>query len=86
MKRVVIPLTLILFIVALGHVLSVVGDINEKANDGDIEGVVEEVIEEIEKEAEKKVKEPFWILLIKQPLVWILGAIGTIIGVKFVIR
>jgi len=59
---------------------------NEKSKDNDIEGIVEEVAEEIEQEAKDKIEEPFWILLVKNPLVWLLGSIGSIIGVKFVIK
>lgn len=85
-KRVVIPLTLILTLFVAIQAFSVLSDVTEKAKDGDVEGVTEVLAEEAVEEAKDEIIEPFWILLIRNPLVWLLGIVGTVFGIKFVIK
>jgi hypothetical protein len=66
--------------------LPAISDMSQKAKDGDIEGITEVLAEEAVEEAKDEIMEPFWILLVKNPLVWVLGIIGSAIGIKFVIR
>jgi hypothetical protein len=85
-KRVVIPLSLILGLFALIQVMSTVGSIMQEANDGNIDGVTEIVADEVAEEVKDEIMEPLWVLLIKNPLIWLLGIIGSVIGKKFVIK
>ena len=70
----------------MAHVLSVMGDMTEKAKGDDIAGVTEILAEEAVDEAKDEVMEPFWVLLLRNPLVWLLGAIGSVFGIRFVIK
>ena len=65
MRKIVIPLSLILSIIAIVHVMNVVGDVTQKAKDGDIEGITDQMTEEIVEETKDKVMEPLWIVLLK---------------------
>ena len=86
MKKIVIPLSLILSIIAIARIVNVVGDMAENAKDGDIEGIADQMTDEIVEDTKDKVMEPLWVVLINNPITWLLGIIGSAVGVKFVIR
>ena len=79
MRKIVIPLSLILSIIAIVHILNVLGDTVENVKDGDIEGITDQMTEEVVEETKDKVMEPLWIVLLKNPIVWLLGIIGSIL-------
>lgn len=85
-KKIVIPLSLFVAILTTVHMLSIIGAMTGDAKEGDIEGITETVTDEIVEETKDKVTEPFWVLLVKNPLIWLLGVIGSIAGIKIVIR
>lgn len=86
MKRIVIPLSLIVAIFVAAQILSVTNDVTEKTKNGDINGATQTIANEAVEEAKDKATELLWTVLVYNPLVWLLGIIGSAIGIRFVIK
>jgi hypothetical protein len=85
-KKIIIPLSSIIALYAALSILGTIPDLSENAKEGDLDGMTENMTELVVKETEHKVTEPLWRILISNPLTWVIGAVGTIFGVKIIFK